>query len=399
MRSPRTVAILGATGSIGRSARDVIVSAREAFDVRVVTAQSRAADLAAMARELGARVAVIGDEAGYAELQGLLAGTGIEARAGSAALADSVPEGTDICLSAITGMAGLLPLLTAVRRCSAVAIANKEPLVAAGALVLAEARKAGCRILPVDSEHNAVFQLFDFERPEGVERIILTASGGPFRTWSAEQMAGASPEQALAHPTWSMGRKISVDSATMMNKALEVVEAGVLFGLPPEKIEVLIHPQSLVHGMVEYVDGSILAQMGASDMRTPIAHVLGWPERIGTPGRRLDLAVLSRLDFEPPDQGRFPALGLAYACLREGGAAALVMNAANEEAVEAFLQRRLDFLGIVRAVEYALSHRPEVDTGSLGALLEADGLVRRRAREYIDRMPAQPAAKAKAGSS
>lgn len=379
----KSIAILGVTGSIGQSTKDVILSAPGVFDVRAVTAQSNVQGLARDAKDLGATVAVIGDEDKYEELKAALAGSAIEARAGRKALEDCVPAGTDLCLSAITGMAGLRPLLNAIAHCKAVAIANKEPLVAAGHLVKEAASKSGCTILPVDSEHNAIFQVFDFDRPESVERIILTASGGPFRSWSLEQMAAATPEQALAHPTWSMGRKISIDSATMMNKALEVIEAQVLFGLKAEQIEVVIHPQSVVHSMVEYVDGSILAQMGASDMRTPIAHALAWPARMKTPGQRLDFRALKTLVFEQPDFERFPALSLAYECLNEGGDAALTLNAANEVAVEAFLAGELDFLGIIRTVEYALGNREKADLRDLDAIIEADRLVRVLARTYI----------------
>ena len=267
MSLPKNIAILGVTGSIGASTKHVILSAPERFAVSVVTANNNAEALARDAIALKAKMAVIADETQYGALKAFLSGTKIEVRAGRDALNTAVPAGTDITVSAITGMAGLEPLLHALENSKCVGIANKEPLVAAGQLVMEAAGKSGCRILPIDSEHNAVFQVFDFERREGIEKIILTASGGPFRTWSLAQMAMATPAQALAHPTWSMGQKISIDSATMMNKALEIVEAHVLFAMPADKIEVLIHPQSVVHSMVEYADGSVLAQMGASDMR------------------------------------------------------------------------------------------------------------------------------------
>lgn len=382
--SVKTVSILGATGSIGASAADVIAANPALFRVDAVSAGADAEKLAEVAIRLNARRAILVDEAGEARLAELLAGRGIEVSSGRAALAHAVAPGTDITLSAITGLAGLEPLLHAIRNSRAVAIANKEPLVAAGALVMAEAARHGCRILPVDSEHNAVFQVFDFERPEGVERIILTASGGPFLRWSVAETARATPVQALKHPTWSMGRKISIDSATMMNKALEIIEAHVLFGLPPEKIDVLIHPQSVVHSMVEYKDGSILSQMGASDMRTPIAHVLGWPGRIDSPGRRLDLAAMGPLSFEAPDHERFPALGMAYECIRRGAGACIAFNAANEVAVELFLKNELDFPDIMRIIAYALECAGDGGPfGSAGEIAAADAAVRRAVLDYI----------------
>lgn len=383
MPTRKIVSILGATGSIGESAADVIAANPGLYGVDAVTAGADAEKLAAVAIRLGARRAVIADPAGEGQLFELLKGRNVEISSGRKALETAVGPGTDITVSAITGMAGLAPLLHAIRQSRAVAIANKEPLVAAGPLVMAAAQRHGCRILPVDSEHNAVFQVYDFERPEGVERIILTASGGPFLRWGAEETARATPEQALKHPTWSMGRKISVDSATMMNKALEIIEAHVLFGLPPEKIDVLIHPQSVVHSMVEYKDGSILAQMGASDMRTPIAHVLGWPERIATPGRRLVLAAMRELTFEAPDKERFPALGLAYECIRRGPMACLAFNAANEIAVDAFLQKKLAFSDIMRIIECALRC---VSMGALDSpeeIFAADDAVRRATADFI----------------
>jgi 1-deoxy-D-xylulose-5-phosphate reductoisomerase len=277
-----------------------------------------------------------------------------------------------------------------------VAIANKEPLVAAGPFVMEAAARYGTKILPLDSEHNAVFQVFDFERREGIERIILTASGGPFRTWGAEEIVRATPEQAIAHPNWDMGAKISVDSATMMNKALEVIEAHVLFGLPGDKIEVLIHPQSVVHSMVEYADGSILAQMGASDMRTPIAYALAWPERMETPGQRLDLGGLKQLDFEPPDFERFPALGLAYECIEKGLGACVALNAANEVAVDAFLRREICFPDILNVIEFALRREPDITLDSLDSVEKADGAVRGAVMDYLNQGALPSGAKTKA---
>lgn len=342
----KSVNILGVTGSIGGCAADVIASDPGRFTVGSVTARENAQKLAETAIRLKARRAVVADEENAEDLKKYLQGTGIDAQGGDAAMAEASSENTDVTLCAITGMAGLRPTLNAIRNSKCVAIANKEPLVAAGPLIMREAQKHGTVLLPVDSEHNAIFQVFDFKRPEGIENIILTASGGPFRTWTREQMARATVRQALAHPNWPMGKKISIDSATMMNKALEIIEAHYLFNVPPDKIRVLVHPQSAVHSMVEYKDGSILAQMGARDMRTPIAHALAWPERMETPGQRLDIASLKRLDFEQPDPEKFPALALAYKALEEGAAACVALNAANEVAVDNFLAERIGFLGI-----------------------------------------------------
>jgi 1-deoxy-D-xylulose-5-phosphate reductoisomerase len=385
MSLSKNISILGATGSIGQSTADVILSSPDQFNVQVITAHSDAEKLAAMAVKLRAEAAVIADEAQYKSLQAALSGSGIEARAGMDALEHAVPPNTDMTVSAITGMAGLQPLLYAIQNSKSIAIANKEPLVAAGRFVMEAAQKSGCRILPIDSEHNAVFQVFNPAQRTQIARIVLTASGGPFRTWSRAQMAAATPEQALAHPTWSMGRKISIDSATMMNKALEVIEAHILFDIPAENIEVLIHPQSIVHAMVEYADGSVLAQMGASDMRTPIAHALAWPERMPTPGRRLDLSQLQTLEFQSPDFEQFPALKLAYACLRSADPAApLILNSANEVAVEAFLAQKIGFLQISEVAEYALGHFAHSPVPDLSAAMALDGLVRAGAKAYIN---------------
>jgi 1-deoxy-D-xylulose-5-phosphate reductoisomerase len=313
----KTVSILGATGSVGRSTADVILAHPDRFDVQAVTASTKAEDLAALAIKLKAKLAVVADESAYPALKQALSGTGIKTETGTNAIQDAASVPADIIMAAIVGMAGLLPVLKAVEQGRCVAIANKEPLVAAGSLVMAAVKKHGTTLLPVDSEHNAIFQVFDNDNRAGIERIILTASGGPFRTWTIDQMRAATPEQAVSHPNWSMGAKISVDSATMMNKGLEVIEAQRLFDMAPDKIDILIHPQSIVHSMVEYNDGSMLAQLGAPDMRTPIAYALGWPDRIATPGRRLDAASLSTLQFFPPDFERFPAMKMAYDCLRE----------------------------------------------------------------------------------
>ena len=385
----KTVSILGVTGSIGRNTADVIASAPERFEVCTLTANADAKGLAEAAQRLKARSVVIVDPDKEDELRGYLKGSGISILSGQDSLVNAITPDTDLTVAAISGMAGLKPLMTAIKNSRAVAIANKEPLVAAGPLVMAEAEKYDTQILPTDSEHNAIFQVFDFERPETIERIILTASGGPFRTWPQEDIAKATPEQAVAHPNWDMGAKISVDSATMVNKALEVIEAHILFGLPPEKIEVVIHPQSVVHSMVEYIDGSILAQMGASDMRTPIANALAWPGRVATPGRKLDLKTLKQLDFEEAEFEQFPALRIAYACLEKGQAACLTFNTANEVAVEAFLDEKLSFPGILETIEFALKHIPDIKLESMEAVEMADSAVRALTKDYITQNTSQ----------
>ncbi|MCD8497332.1 MAG: 1-deoxy-D-xylulose-5-phosphate reductoisomerase [Alphaproteobacteria bacterium] len=342
----KTLHIFGVTGSIGQSAADIVLAHPDRFSVHTVTAHKNVMKLAEAAKQLKAQYAVIADEALYDDLKAALSGSGIACASGAAAVTEAARVPADISLMAIVGIAGLKPLWAALEHSKAVAIANKEPLVAAGPMVMARAAEFGTAILPVDSEHNAIFQVFDQNNKAAVERIILTASGGPFREWSLDQMADATPEQALRHPTWSMGAKISIDSATMMNKALEIIEAHYLFDMPPSMIEVMVHPQSLVHGMVEYADGSFLCQMGASDMRTPIISALSWPERIATPGRKLDLETLTILSFERPDFERFPALRLAYDCLNKGLAACIALNAGNEVMVDEFLSGRCGFLDI-----------------------------------------------------
>ena len=385
----KSISILGVTGSIGQSTADVIASAPERFEVCTITANEDAKGLAETAQRLNAKSVVITNPDKEEELRGYLKGSGVSVLSGQDSLINAIAPDTDLTVAAISGMAGLKPLMTAIKNSKAVAIANKEPLVAAGPLVMAEAQKYDTQILPTDSEHNAIFQVFDFERPETIERIILTASGGPFRTWSEDDIAKATPEQAVAHPNWDMGAKISVDSATMVNKALEIIEAHILFGLPPEKIEVVLHPQSTIHSMVEYVDGSILAQMGASDMRTPIANVLGWPDRVATPGDRLDLKALKQLDFEEADFKQFPALRMAYECLDKGLEACLTFNAANEVAVAAFLNEEIGFPGILETIEFALKNIPDIDINSMEAVCSADTSVRALAKDYITQNTSQ----------
>ena len=353
--SERSVTLLGATGSIGASTIDLIKRERERYRVEAVSANTNAAALAALAREVGARFAAVGDEASYRDLKSALSGSGIEAGAGESALVEAAQRPAQWVIGAITGAAGLRPTLAAAERGAIVALANKETLVCAGGLFMRRAAAAGATVLPVDSEHNALFQAMSAGRREDVRRVILTASGGPFRTWTAAQIRGATLEQALKHPNWSMGPKVTIDSATLMNKGLEVIEAFHLFALKPDEIDVVVHAQSVIHGLVEFRDGSFIAQLGSPDMRIPIAHCLAWPERIDGPAPRLDLAEVATLSFERPDLERFPALALARQALEAGGGAPTVLNAANEVAVGEFLAKRLGFAGISALVEAALA--------------------------------------------
>ena len=350
----RRLSILGATGSIGTSTADLVRRNPEAFDVAVLTANRNAADLATLARELRPELAIVADPEAYTELQELLAGTGIEVAAGPQALVEAAREPVDMTIAGIVGAAGLDSALAAIQQGTVVALANKECLVCAGDLVLEACHAAGTKLLPLDSEHNAIFHVFETENAADVEKLVLTASGGPFRTWTRPQMATATPDQAVAHPNWDMGRKISVDSATMMNKGLELIEAAYLFPVASENIDVLVHPQSVVHSMVAYTDGSMLAQLGPPDMRVPIAHALAWPARMKTPVERLDLAAIGTLDFEAPDDERFPAIALARAALDSGNGSTAVLNAANEVAVQSFLDNLIGFLDITKFVEKTL---------------------------------------------
>jgi 1-deoxy-D-xylulose-5-phosphate reductoisomerase len=360
-----------------------------AFRVEALVANRDVEALAAQALRHHARLAVVADPAAYPALKAALGGKGIVLAAGPEAVVEAAARPADWTMAAIVGAAGLRSTLAAVARGGTLAIANKESLVCAGALVLEAARRGGATLLPVDSEHNAVFQALHREDPRGIERIILTASGGPFRDWPVERMAAVTPEQALRHPVWSMGAKISIDSATMMNKGLEVIEAARLFPVTPDRIEVLVHPQSAVHGMVQFSDGSILAQLGTPDMRTPIAHALAWPGRLQVEIPRLDLATLARLDFQAPDPARFPALRLAREALQAGGGAPTILNAANETAVGLFLERRLGFLDIAAVVEETLSAMPACEPDGLEAILELDGAARDlAARHATARLPA-----------
>jgi len=380
--APRRVTVLGATGSIGRATLDLIASAPEgSFAVQALVANGNAAALAEAAMRVRARRAVVADERALPDLRDALAGTGIETAAGEAAVVEAATMPSDWTMAGIVGAAGLAPTLAAVAQGGIVAIANKECLVCAGAALMARAREAGTMLLPVDSEHNAIFQAMDGGGPDGVESIVLTASGGPFWGWSLEAMGQASPSQAVAHPVWRMGAKISIDSATMMNKGLEIIEAARLFALSDDRIDVLVHRQALVHGLVYYADRSVVATLAPPDMHTPIAHTLAWPRRMAVSLPRLDLAAAGSLTFERPDPARFPALGLARAALRAGGTAPAVLNAANEVAVRLFLDGRIGFLSIAALIEAVLGRVAATAAEDLEAVLAADAEARRVAEE------------------
>ncbi|RDD62183.1 1-deoxy-D-xylulose-5-phosphate reductoisomerase [Ferruginivarius sediminum] len=385
---PRRIAILGVTGSVGANTLDLVRRHPAAFQVEAVTAHNNVAGLAEAARAVGARFAAIGNPERYVELKEALAGTGIEAAAGASAVTEAAERPADWVMAAIVGAAGLEPSLAAIRRGATLALANKETLVCAGALMMAEVKRHGATVLPVDSEHNAIFQVIDFDHLDTVERVILTASGGPFRTFAKADLRAVTREQAVAHPNWSMGAKISVDSATMMNKGLEFIEAHHLFGLPPSRIEVLVHPQSIVHSLVAYRDGSVLAQLGTPDMRTPIAHTLAWPTRMHAPVQPLDLAAIGQLSFEAPDEDRFPALRLAREALQTAGAAPTILNAANEVAVGAFLEERIGFLDIAGIVEAALSELGVQPVTSIEDIGIVDAAARDAAGRRVERISA-----------
>lgn len=381
-----TITILGATGSIGLNTLDLLARSPDRFSVEALTANSNARQLAELAVRHQARLAVVSDPDAYQELRAALSGTGIEAAAGPDAVVDAARRPSARVMAAIVGAAGLAPTLAAVARGACVLLANKECLVCAGELFMSAAGRSGATVLPVDSEHSAVFQALRAGRAADVEKVVLTASGGPFREWPIEHLAAATPEQAVRHPTWRMGAKISIDSATLMNKGLELIEAAHLFELPAERLDVLVHPESIVHGLVSFLDGAVVAQLAPPDMRTPIAYALAWPGRMATPTARLDLAALGKLTFEEPDLARFPALGLARAALAEGGGAPTMLNAANEIAVNAYLNNRINFADIVRVIETVMSRhersRP-CEPGSLEDALALDAAARRLAEAAI----------------
>ena len=379
-QAPKRVTVLGSTGSVGANTIDLIERNRNAYEVEALTANRNVTGLAAQAIKLDARMAVVADPDCYLELKSALSGTGIEAAAGPDALVDAAERPSDWVMAAIVGSAGLRPTLAAVRRGITVGLANKECLVSAGEFFVNEVRKNGAELLPVDSEHSAIYQVLDFDQADKIRRIILTASGGPFREFTVEQMATVTPEQAVAHPNWDMGAKISVDSATMMNKGLELIEAYHLFPVEKSEIDILVHPQSIIHSMVDYVDGSVLAQLGTPDMRTPIAYALAWPNRMEAPAPKLLLEDIRTLTFEPPDAVRFPALRLAREALQAGNSAPTVLNAANEVAVERFLNKEIAYLDIAKIVDQTLEGLDNKAISNLDDIAEVDLTARAFAR-------------------
>jgi 1-deoxy-D-xylulose-5-phosphate reductoisomerase len=380
----RSISILGATGSVGCSTLDLVRRNREEWRVEALTANCNVAELAAVAREFGARLAVVADESCLPALREALVGSGIESAGGRAALCEAAARGADVTVAAIVGCAGLAPVMAAIERGGIVALANKEALVSAGEVMTAAVARHGATLLPVDSEHNAIFQCLAGGDIADVRWITLTASGGPFRTWTAEQIACATPEQAVAHPNWDMGAKISVDSATMMNKGLEVIEAHHLFPVGLDRIRIVVHPQSVIHSLVEYRDGSTLAQLGPSDMRVPIASCLAWPRRMETALKPLDLAAIGTLSFFAPDEDRFPATRLAREAAQAGGAAPAVLNAANEIAVAAFLAGQMAFTDISALVAQTLSGTLPSAPRTLEDVFAVDAEARARAAAQLE---------------
>jgi 1-deoxy-D-xylulose-5-phosphate reductoisomerase len=389
----RTVTVLGATGSVGMSTVDLLKRGNGEYRVEAVTAHKNAGQLAQIARDLNARFAVVADPSAYQELKDALAGTGIEAASGEAALIEAAERPADWVMAAVSGSVGLKPTLAAAKRGATLALANKECLVCAGRVFMRAAAAYGTTVLPVDSEHNAIFQALTAGPREDVSRIVITASGGPFRTWTREAMRAAKLEQALKHPNWSMGPKITIDSATMFNKVLELVEAHHLFAIEPEKLAVLVHPQSIIHGMVEYRDGSVVAQLGSPDMRIPIAHCLAWPARIDGPAAKLDLAKIGSLTFEAPDPDRFPALALGRRALETGGAAPTILNAANEIAVAAFIGGQIGFGGIADLVESTLDaaerRNATAEPQDIDEALAVDHMARSLAQDLLPEIAAK----------
>ncbi len=381
--APRSITILGATGSVGTSTLAVIAEAPALFRVEAVTAHRNAAELARIAREVNARFAAVADPSAYPELRDALLGTKVEVAGGPAAIVEAARREADLVVGAVVGAAGLMPVLAAVRRGAMIALANKECLVCAGQLLVDAARASGALFLPIDSEHNAIFQALAGSDRDDVERLVLTASGGPFRRLPLAAMEAVTPEEAVRHPNWSMGAKISIDSATMMNKGLEIIEAHHLFDMPESQIDVVVHPQSIVHSLVAFRDGSQLAQLGTPDMRIPIAYALGWPKRLPTTAPRLDLVRAATLTFEAPDETRFPALRLAREALRAGGGTPTILNAANEVAVAGFLRRQIGFLDIARTIERVLASLPATAATTVDDLLALDDEARRAAARSL----------------
>lgn len=380
----RSITILGATGSIGASTLDLVRRNPDLWQVDTLTANCSADELAALAREFGAKLAVVGDESCLDALRAALAGTNIETAGGVQALCDAAARPVDMTVAAIVGCAGLAPTMAAAERGGTIALANKEALVSAGEVLIASVARHGATLLPTDSEHNAIFQCLAGNDISEVARITLTASGGPLRTWTQEQLEAATPAQAVAHPNWSMGAKISVDSATMMNKGLEFIEAHHLFPVGLDKLRIVVHPQSVIHSMVEYHDRSTLAQLGPSDMRVPIASCLAWPKRMETPLEPLDLAAIGELTFRPTDENRFPATRLAREAIEAGGSAPAILNAANEIAVSAFLDGQIGFMRITAVVEDTLSRYTAPAPANLEDVLAIDAEARLRARQSLE---------------
>lgn len=388
MAQQKRICILGATGSVGASTLDLVRRNPDQYRVTAVTANSNVEALAAIAKEFSVEMAVVADESRYRALVSELADSSINVLAGETGLISAAEADCDMVMAAIVGSAGLRPTLAAVRKGTDIALANKECLVCAGDLFMQEAIKSGSRILPVDSEHNAIYQVFDANRPETVEKIILTASGGPFWSKRTECLKSVTPAEAIAHPNWDMGQKISVDSATMMNKGLEVIEAFHLFPVTENQIEVVVHPESVVHSMVQYRDGSVLAQLGSPDMRTPIAYALAWPDRLDAPVEKLSLPQLGQLTFAEPDLNTFACLALAMEALKEGGSAPLILNAANEVAVAAFLQRQIGFMDISSVVKATLDISDMKAPQSLSSVFEQDEQARATANSLLQQFAA-----------
>jgi 1-deoxy-D-xylulose-5-phosphate reductoisomerase len=383
MSERQKIGVLGATGSVGCNVLDLINSQPERFEIEYLTGGKNVDLLIHQARTYCPKYVVIQDESKFSILKDALSSLPIEIHAGDQAIADITTIKTDRVVASIVGVAGLRPILNAIPHTKIIAIANKEPLVAAGSLVMEKAAQHGTKILPVDSEHNAIFQVFEEHNRAYIKRIVLTASGGPFRTWSKEKIAAATIQDSLKHPNWTMGQKISVDSATLVNKSLELIEAHHLFSMSQDKIDIVIHPQSIIHSLVEYEDGSYLAQLGAADMRTPLAYALSWPHRMQTSGARLDLLSSPALTFEDVDHEKFPSVNLARKCLKAGQAACIAFNAANEVAVDAFLNERIGFRDILPIIEKALQNQNVMPLSDLESILEQDRSVRAAAQSYI----------------